>query len=321
MNTKAVRAGAAGLLAATCLGCSAEDRGEPEAAAATPSGPRQLEIADSVAQAGNPEWLHEAFGISWVLADDGHVYALDPGTGGPSRTIDTGYHSTPACQGLGADETALWTCAGTDALARIDPTTGALTKVPASKRSDEGRLAFSAGLLWYLESGSNDLVGLDATPAEVARVPLGEVCTDLAFDDHVVFALCPTTHQVLRVDPASRTVTGSLDINDPRAAAVGEDLFVGDGGRMVQVDPDSLEVLHTYEDVGPGLLGSIDATAEEVWVRHPPDSFLTVVDPTTHEVVATVDAPGYTSSGDVLITDDWIWATSSDDNQILRVAR
>jgi streptogramin lyase len=307
------------LLTVMVTGCAAVE--DPQQDAAKPSGPRVLEFADTFQQAGNPEWLIEEFGSVWVLADDGHVLGLDPASGEVQQTHDTGYHSTPACQGLGHDGTALWSCAGTDALARIDPASGTVTRVPAAKRSDEGRLAFSDGLLWYLETGTNDLVGLDETTAEAGRIPLGEVCTDLAYDAEVVFALCPSAHHVLRVDPASRTVTGSMDVENPRAGAVGKDLFVGDGGRMLQVDTETLEVLHTYEGVGPGLLGSVDATADEVWVRYPEGEFLTEIDPTTQEVVGTLDAPEHTSSGDVLISDDWIWATSSDDNLVVRAAR
>ncbi len=37
--------------------------------------------------------------------------------------------------------------------------------------------------------------------------------------------------------------------------------------------------------------------------------------------MATVDAPDIPGGGDVLITDDWIWASSFDDNVVVRVAR
>jgi streptogramin lyase len=285
------------------------------------TGPRALELADTFELAGNPEWLVDGFDRVWVHKDDGTVLGLDPGSGAVVQTLDTGYHELPACQGFGRDDTALWSCAGTDALVRLDPDAGTATRVAVAKRSDEGRLAFAGGLLWYLETGTHDLVGLDSRPAEAARVPLGEVCTDLAFDDDVVFALCTSTHHVIRVDPAARAVTGSIDVENPRNATVGTDLFVGAGGGMVQVDTGSLEVLHTYDDVGPGLVGNVDATADEVWVREEDDTFLTRIDPETHEVVATVDAEDHPSGGDVLITEDWVWATASDDDVVVRVAR
>jgi hypothetical protein len=64
-----------------------------------------------------------------------------------------------------------------------------------------------------------------------------------------------------------------------------------------------------------------------------PDGRPTHTQPRTLEIADTYKMPGnpewllegfghvWTSSGDVLITDDWIWATSSDDNTVVRVAR
>jgi streptogramin lyase len=305
------------LLVATLAGCG-DDVGPTTDR--QPTGPKQLTITDTYALAGDPEWLAAAFGVVWVHKDDGDVLGFDPDSGEVVQTLDTGYHEVPACQGLGHDATALWACAGADALVRIDPVTGASTRVPAKKRSDEGRLAYSGGLLWYLETGSNDLVGLDADGAEAARVPLGEVCTDLAYDDQLVFALCPTGEHVLRVDPASQAVTGTLDVANPRNGTVAKDLFVGNGSGMLQVDTDSLEIVHTYEDVGPGLQGNVAATDDQVWVRETDATFLTEIDPATHRVLATVDAPELTSGGDVSITDHWVWATASDDDVVVRVA-
>ena len=317
----ATASGRRGALAVLVLVAAAACGGGDPPPAETATGPQTLALADTFEMAGNPEWLVDGFGRVWVHKDDGTVLGLDPASGDVVQTLDTGHHELPACQGFGRDDTALWSCAGTDALVRIDPDSATATQVPVAKRSDEGRLAFAGGLLWYLEAGTNDLVGLDAQPAEAARVPLGEVCTDLAFDDAVIFALCPSTHHVVRVDPAAREVTGSIDVEDPRNAAVGADLFVGDGGGMLQVDTESLEVLHTYDDVGPGLVGNVDATADEVWVREEDDTFLTRIDPHTHDVVAVVPAADYPSGGDVLIADDWTWATASDDNVVVRVAR
>jgi len=306
------------LLVAALAGCGDDD--EP-AGDEKPEGPVELQIADTYEQAGDPEWLTGAFDTVWVHKDDGDVVGFDPESGQVVQTLDTGYHEVPACQGLGHDARSLWACAGDAGLVRLDPGTGAAAPVPAKKRSDEGRLAYSGGLLWYLETGSDDLVGLDQDAAEAARVPLGEVCTDLAYDDQLVFALCPTGQHVLRVDPVAEAVTGTVDVQNPRNGTVGKDLFVGSGDGMLQIDTDSLEVVHTYDYVGPGLLGNVAATDDEVWVREQDGTFLTGIDTTTHEVLATVDAPDITGGGDVLITDDWIWATASDDDVVVRVAR
>jgi streptogramin lyase len=306
------------LLLAALAGCGDDD--DP-VAEQEPTAPQKLQISETYVQAGDPEWLVGAFDVVWVHKDDGDIVAFDPESGEVTQTLDSGYHDLPACQGLGHDAAGLWSCAGDAGLVRLDPVTGAATPVPAKKRSDEGRLAYSGGLLWYLETGSNDLVGLDQDAAQVARVPLGEVCTDLAYDDQLVFALCPTGQHVLRVDPAAQAVTGTLDVQDPRNGTVGTDLFVGNGSGLLQVDTDSLEVVHTYDDVGPGLLGNVAATGDEVWVREQDGTFLTEIDPATHQVLATVDAPDITGGGDVLITESWIWATASDDGVVVRVAR
>jgi streptogramin lyase len=298
-------------------GCEGDAEGE-DAPAAT--GPRQLEVAQSWRYAGEPDFLLEGFGSVWALKADGYLLRLDPASGDLQSTIDSGYHSLPACNGDGITDTALWICSGPNHLARIDPDTGVVTRVRARKRADQGRLSYSAGLLWYIESGSTDLVGLDDSGTEAARVPLGKVCVNTTADDSTIWVLCSTDGVVLKVDASSASVVESVEVLNPRQSALGEDLFVGAGAGMVQLDPDSLEVLHTY-DVGPGLNGGVDATADEVWVRQEEGRFLTALDPSTHYVIATLDLPEYPGGGDVLITDDWIWAASYNDNVVLRVAR
>ncbi|WP_346385797.1 hypothetical protein [Nocardioides sp.] len=267
---------------------------------------------------GYPDWLLEAFGSLWAKTDDGHLLSIDLDDGALLDTYETGYSAVPACQGLGRDATALWTCAGNEALVRIDPDTGDRTKVPVPKRSDEGRIAFAAGLAWVILSGTENLVGLDEAGAVSATVRLGAVCTDLAFDEADVFVLCPTENMVLKVHAASASVTGTLAVDDPRQAAVGDDLFVGTGDGLVQVDTETLEILHTYA-VRPGLEGSVAATAQQVWVRSVDDGFLTQIDPQAQRIVGRLAAPQYPSGGDVVITDSGVWATAFDDSVLVRV--
>jgi hypothetical protein len=95
-------------------------------------------------------------------------------------------------------------------------------------------------------------------------------------------------------------------------------LFVGTSDGLVQVDPETLEIQHTY-DVEPGLEGSVDATAEQVWVRSTDDGFLTQIDPQSHSIVGRLEATDYPSGGDVVITDSGVWATAFDDGVLVRV--
>jgi len=270
---------------------------------------------------GYSDWLLEAFGSVWTHTDDGHLLRLDPTSGAVLASFETGWHELPACQGLGHDAAQLWTCRDAGHLTRIDPVNGHGTRVALAKRSDEGRLAWSGGLEWVIESGTTDLVGLDARGSVAARVPLGTVCTDLAYGDEVVFAVCPSAGEVVKVDTVAREVAGTIAVTDPRTAALGQDLFVGSAGSLTQIDPATLAVIHTYTDVGAGLDGAIAATPTEVWVRSSGPHFLTKVDPRAHRVVATLDTDDYPSGGDVLITHNWVWASAYDDGVVVRVAR
>jgi hypothetical protein len=101
-------------------------------------------------------------------------------------------------------------------------------------------------------------------------------------------------------------------------AAVGTDLFVGSGDDLVQVDRDTLEVVHEYDGIGPDLNGALFAADDEVWIRREGDPFLTAVSGATHEVVASLSAPDYPAGGDVVVSADWIFATANDDGAVLR---
>ena len=208
-------------------GCSDDDK--PEAAEA--SGPRQLEIADRFVHAGEPDFLLDAFGSIWSQTASGNPLRLEAESGELLDTHDTGYHAMPACNGNGFDETALWVCSGPEHLARIDPETGAAKPVAARKRADQTRFPFAGGLLWYLELDTTDLVGLDQAGSVGARVPLGSVCTTTASEGETVWVLCPTDGRLVEVDPGRTAVVGSIEVDNPRQAAIAGDLFVGSGPR------------------------------------------------------------------------------------------
>jgi hypothetical protein len=67
---------------------------------------------------GGPDHLAAA-GSLWVRKDDGTVLRIDPDDTTEIATITT---SDGLCQGLGADDVAVWSCTD-DGVARIDPAT------------------------------------------------------------------------------------------------------------------------------------------------------------------------------------------------------
>ena len=273
---------------------------------------------------GDPDWLEVAAGALWVKRDDGHVSRIDLRTAKPTGQWSTGYAGVPACQGLAYDGRHLWSCAGENRLSRHRPTPGgAADRIGVPRLGDQTRFAPSHDLLWVIDADATGLTGLDRARGEaVTTVDLGTFCTDLArplaSDRGVVFAICPTDGLVVAVDVAAGRVTGRLQLTDPRAATLADDLWVAFAGGLAQVDPRTLEVQAVY-DVDLGLYGEIWADAHDVWARAAGKDVLTHIDPRRHRFLETLTSPAYPSGGDVLVAGGSLWTTASDDGVLLRV--
>ena len=306
------RALAALLLAAAVAGCGADDDAQPDADATEPSGPRVLEIADTYEQAGNPEWLHR--GVRLRLGAGGRRSRARPRPRLRRRAADPRHrlprHSRPA-RGSVTTRPRCGPAPAPDAMARIDPASGTLTRVPVAKRSDEGRLAFSGGLLWYLETGSQR----PRRPRRHRRPrrrgsSSGEVCTDLAYDAELVFALCPTAHHVLRVDPASGSVDGHDRRREPAGQPWERTSSWATAAACSRSTPRRWRCCTPTRASGRASSAPSTRPRTRSGSRREGGTFLTGIDPAAHEVVGHPRRPGRTpSGGDVLISDDWIWAT------------
>ena len=273
---------------------------------------------------GDPDWLELAAGALWVKRDDGRVSRIDLRTAKPTGRWSTGFSGVPACQGLAYDGSHLWSCAGENRLARHRPTPGgAADRIRVSRLGDQTRFVPSHDLLWVIDADATGLTGLDQARGEaVTSVDLGTFCTDLArpLDPNrgVVYAICPTDGLVLAVDVAAGRVTGRLELTDPRAATVADDLWVAFAGGLAQIDPRTLEVQIVY-DVDLGLDGEIWADAHDVWARAAGTDVLTHIDPRRHRFLETLTSTAYPSAGDVLVAGGSLWTTASDDGVLLRV--
>ncbi len=107
-----------------------------------------------------------------------------------------------------------------------------------------------------------------------------------------VYAVCPTDGRVLAVDVASGKVTGRRELADARVATISQRLWVGFADGLAQVDPSTLEVEAVYD---------VD------------------LDPRRHRFLETFTSSAYRGGGDVLVTSDTLWTTSSDDGVLLQV--
>ena len=100
----------------------------------------------------------------------------------------------------------------------------------------------------------------------------------------------------------------------------GTDVWV-DTGEGVQRLDSSLRTTAIYPDLVVGLDGdlAVDDTGA-IWGRQK-SAFLLRIDPNRNAVVERVAPPSSLSGGSLLITNDSIWTTASDDATLLRLRR
>jgi outer membrane protein assembly factor BamB len=272
----------------------------------------------------DPDWLVSAAGDVWVKRDDGQVSRIDANSGRAVASLPTGYSDLPACQGLTSDGTRLWTCSGENRLVTLDPRTNKTgERVRVSRLSDQTRFAVGHDLLWVVKGNATTLSGLNLQNGSIAAtVDLGTFCIDLArpanIENDRLYVVCPTDGLVLAVDVASGSVTDRLQLDDPRLAAVADDLWVGFSGGLAQIDTDTMTVTAVYP-VTPGLFGSIWVEGQDVWVRVPGSAVLTHIDGRRHRIVEVLTSHAYPSGGDVLVFDGSLWTTAADDGVLLKL--
>lgn len=279
---------------------------------ATPIEPRveaRLELT------GGPDYLAVAAGSVWVRKDDGMVVRIDPEDTTEVATIKT---SERLCQGLGADDTAVWSC--TDGgVVRIDPATNeVVATVELAKFSDQGHIPVAFGRAWVLVDDGSGLVGI-ADDAVATEIDLGMRCYQLVASDTSLWAACLQDGVAVAVDPDSGEITTRVaGLEGARNVAVGEqEVWIGFDGGLARIDEASGRVTGVA-DAPSGQSGTIAATADDVWVRTG-GRFLRHVDADTMEVVEDLEAPE-PSGGFVLVAYDSVWATAYDDAVLYRVA-
>jgi streptogramin lyase len=321
----------------TVAGCGGDDSGSEETSTTT-SAEEETALPEPIPAAGaanvdidqrlereitidsGPDRLVEAFGSLWVKRDDGKVIRVDPDAGKVLAEIETVPFKQPVCQGLGVSDDSIWECPRKGTVVRVDPESDTVdAEVQIDKVLDQTNLVTVDDSLWVLTKEGSELTPIDAHTNKPGNpIDLGGTCTDLAASEHEIWVTCYVDSRVLRVDPAAGKVAAEIDLDRPRAIALGKDLWVGFELGLAQLDPESLEVVAIY-DVFPGGGGAIFAGPDEVWVREDGGHFLVRIDPVAHEVVETIDAPKLKSGGDVIVIDDSVWATAFNDEALVEL--
>ncbi len=280
---------------------------------------------------GGPDMPTEAFGSLWVVAVDGPL--MNDGTEPAVHRIDPATNEVIAsvplpgrlCQGIGASPEAVWVC-GPDGLVRIDPATDeivATVDLPAALVVS--RIAYGAGSVWaFATSGvvPDNVVRIDPmTNAVTATIPLGRTAATMAFGFDALWVTSPVDDLVMRIDPQTNDVVAWTEgIEAPGWIGIGDDaLWVSllaekgsladdDDATVVRIDPQTGDVTASIATGGSlEIEGGMAATEEAIWVRAP-DPFLVRIDPTTNEVVDTIDT--VSGSGDIAFAFDSVWVTT-----------
>jgi streptogramin lyase len=221
---------------------------------------------------------------------------------------------------MGSTPSGVWTCPRESTLVRIDPERNQVAvQVKVDKLLDQASLVSLDGAIWILTKDGRELTALDeASGSKMAQIALPEACNELAATTDSIWVTCYNADKVLEVDVGAGEVSEEVELDGPRRIAVAEDLWVGFGSGLAQIDPDTREVLNIYEAY-PGLEGSVFAGDSSVWVREADAHFLVRIDPEGEEISEVIEAPKLPSGGDVIEIGDSVWATAYDDGALVEI--
>jgi hypothetical protein len=192
-----------------------------------------------------------------------------------------------------------------------------MSRLEIEMSASQGHLVVADERVWFLAPDGTSLSSVNLATEEVgAPLDLGHACSELTADDSIVWAVCPWDNLVLAVDVTTGDITRAIELDEPRNAAVGADLWVTFAGGVAQLDLQDLRVVAVY-DIGPGSSSSINIGTGVVWIRSDGGHFLVGIDPIAHEVSAVVTARDLPRGGNSVEIGGRIWATAFDDGSLV----
>jgi streptogramin lyase len=314
---------------ASCSSAPEEPKANEPSPKVTPTAPTpsvdpvQLETVEDarVELPAEPDWLASGFGSLWTLRGNGSVVRLSP-DGKVEATIDAELFEPPVCQGLGVTTKAVWACATSGTIIRIDPKTNDIAaKVTVPKINEQGRLVALGGHVWLLTGDGDELTPISEKNNQLgAPIELGTFCSETAdrIEGSTLWVACASEGVLLRVDLVAKKVLGKVtDLPLATSVSVGKDVWVGFEKGVARINPTSLEVTVLQEAVTPDRLRAV---GDHVWVREEGgEAFLSRLDASSGEVVQVIAADDLKSGGDVIEFEGAVWASSYDDMTIVRL--
>lgn len=278
------------------------------------------------------------------LTPSGQLLRIDLATGNVQQTVqlpggenylvrygdrviaNPGYEGTPdSCEHATSD------CTWPGELLAVDWQTG---RVLARRRADaaSGPMAVGGGALWVAAVGPATLQELDPTTLAPIAPPLALTRTrvyGLAWGDGYVWASASDDGDVLRIDPATRTITrvhvGGFPIG---IVLAGGSVWVIDNANatVLRLNPSTLRVIGQPIDTPSGGAFYLGATDGYVFIANETDGTITRIDERTGQtagapirIAPASNNPNYSAAYAIVPAGRAIWATSQTTNTISRI--
>ncbi len=291
---------------------------------------------------GSPDWPLAAIDSIWVLAPDlpmttgsgaPNLVRIDPTTNEVVATIEL---PDRLCPGFTASDDAIWACSA-DSLVRIDPGSNEVVdSVPVQSGQAFYRPVFGGGMVWALESSaflSDTVVRLDPASKETTSFEMAGSVGGLVYAFDALWLTLTGEGLVVRLDPATGAAeTVAIGLEAPTGIVAGDEslwvsLFGAEGGeagvgdtQLVRIDPTTGDILAEFS-VGGSPKGGVETWADRdgVLVRST-NPWLTVIDPTTNEVVETL-VSDTAVQGPITVAFGSIWTVDIERNSVYRLSR
>lgn len=214
----------------------------------------------------------------------------------------------------------------------IDPTAGSMAEtelVTTGAGTGTGSVLATEDAVWVADVGGFVWRIEPATDRIVARIELPGLFGESGLlDAHgSIWALTQTGAR--RIDPATNEVVAELDLghprccNGPQAAATEDAVWLGSDDGAIRVDP-STNTATAVVDIDPIGLGALPlgTSGGLVWGVRPLKIW--AIDPTTNEVVKTIDKPsdvGPLAADSAVLADGTLWVLAYPEDQQLGIDR